>query len=188
MAWVAPSQKTTGEFITAADWNQDIDDNIDSLRVESVELVFTMDQAINLSGASSSTRHDHPIILFNDAATESADFVQWTSPAWSGSVNSRVDVWWMAASITNNVVWRLESQRFTPLADDIDSVTFTNQVDTTDTAPGTPGFLSHFEVNYFAFQADEPFRLRVSRLGGDGSDTMSGDAELYKLRIRQYWS
>lgn len=192
MAWVVPVFRTTAELITAAIWNQDVVDNAVDLR-RSWEKCWNVDR-MQIPAASTSvkgSRFDHPVVLFDDTLVEHA-FVSSVLPDTYNGNGIDIVIWWTSASTTNNVVWQTTFESHTPDTDDLDSDSYaTGVVSATTDTPGSAGVLvSHTHSHTDGAQIDnlaagESFRLRVGRVGSNGSDTLTGDVELYKLTMHE---
>lgn len=133
-------------------------------------------------------RNSIPVLDFDAAATESAVFQGVLPRHYSGN-GLTISLVWMASSATSgDVVWQTEIERSNT---DLDTDSFATGNTATGTANGTSGITTTTPIAHTSgaqmdsLAAGEMFRLRVSRLGANGSDTMTGDAELVAVEIRE---
>lgn len=139
------------------------------------------------SFATLDTRNSVLVLDFDDAAVESAVFVGQIPEGADLSSGISVRLYWMATSATTgNVRWRAE---FEADGTDLDSDSFDTSTEATGAANGTSGIetLTTFTCTTIdSLAAGDRFRMRISRVGNDGTnDTMSGDAELVTVELRQ---
>lgn len=139
------------------------------------------------SFATLDTRNSVLVLDFDDASVESAVFVGQIPEGADLSSGISVRLYWMATSATTgNVRWRAE---FEADGTDLDSDSFDTSTEATGAANGTSGIetLTTFTCTTIdSLAAGDRFRLRISRVGNDGTnDTMSGDAELVAVELRQ---
>jgi hypothetical protein len=140
------------------------------------------------SFATLDTRNSIAILDFDDASTESAVFVGVVpeatnlSGALAGFVTS---LRWMATTaVSGNVLWSVQFERGNT---DLDSDSFSATNQSIVATALTSGFLTTTNIvcsDFDALEAGDVFRVRVQRLGGSASDTMTGDAELVAVEIR----
>jgi hypothetical protein len=135
------------------------------------------------------------VLDFDDAAVESMDFVGVLPRGYAGC-DFEIVVTWAATSATSGaVVWQAEFERH-HVADpthgmhDLDTSDFGTPSTSTATAPANSGELARTSISLAASDADDPvagesYRLRVSRVATSGSDTMTGDAELVVVELRE---
>ena len=137
------------------------------------------------------TRNGHVVLDFDDTTGESAIFSGVMPQHYAGTTGVTVYLHYSMTSATSATVdWDVSFERIGDGQLDIDSDSFeaVNSVDDT-TVPGTSG---HIDVVSVAFTngADmdsvakgESFRVKVAR--DAASDDASGDAELYKVELRE---
>jgi hypothetical protein len=131
------------------------------------------------------TRNSISVIDADDASTESAVFVGILPEAASLGSGLIVSLRWMATTATSgNVRWSVawEKSNTNLGSDSYDSATAS-----TATTNGTSGIVTVTNITCTTIDslaAGDLFRLRVQRIGGDGADTMTGDAELVAVEIR----
>lgn len=125
--------------------------------------------------------------LAYDASTEEWVCWQFRMPAdYSSSPVAKVQ--WKAASATSgNVVWDVRLSATTPAdAQDVDAQDFGSANTATSAAAATAGHLVEASVtltNADSVAAGDFVVVRVARAAADGSDTMTGDAELVAVAL-----
>jgi hypothetical protein len=135
--------------------------------------------------ATLDTRNSIAVLDFDDAATESAVFVGVIPEAADLSSGLIVSLRWMATTATSgDVRWSVAWEKCNT---DLDSDSFDTATAATATADGTSGIVTTTNItctDIDSLAALDLFRVRVQRLGADGADTMTGDAELVAVEIR----
>lgn len=108
---------------------------------------------------------------------------------WSAGV--KVYLEWMAdTATTGNVMWEVAFARLNANNQDLDSLTFdTATLSSASAANGTSGKLTKPEISVAAADTDgiaagDLFCLRITRKESNGSDTMTGDAQLVGGEVR----
>lgn len=141
--------------------------------------------------ATLDTRNSHPVLDF-DAST-----VEWT--AWTGVLPSsyagggvNVKIIWAATSATaGNVVWEAGFERIPVGALDIDADSWATGQTSTGAADSVSGETTETTIalsngaQMDSLAAGEMFRLYVQRNATNGSDTMTGDAELLAVVVTE---
>jgi hypothetical protein len=149
--------------------------------------VFTPDnnQPTATAFATLDTRNSIAVLDFDDAATESAVFVGILPEAADVTSGLIVSLRWMATTATSgDVRWSVAWEKSNT---DLDSDSFDTATAATATANGTSGIVTVTNITCTTIDslaAGDLFRLRVQRVGGDGADTMTGDAELVAVEVR----
>lgn len=139
------------------------------------------------SYATLDTRNGILTLDFDDASTEYAVFPSVVPEATNLASGLLVYINWMATSATgSNCVWQAE---FKDMDDDLDSITYGTAVTGISAANATNGTPSVATITLSSAQIDglvsgDNFLLRIARLGGNASDTMTGDAELINVEVR----
>jgi hypothetical protein len=103
-----------------------------------------------------------------------------------------VRIAWMATSaVTGNVIWSAAIERG-DTGTDHDADSFASaQNSAAAAAAGTSGDPTYTEIAFTngaqidSLAVGEHFRIKISREASNGSDTMSGDAELLGIEIRE---
>jgi hypothetical protein len=141
--------------------------------------------------ASIDTRNGHPVLDFDAATDENAIFAGILPRHYAGG-GLTVSLRWAATTATSgNVVWNVAIERLADEAQDIDSDGFATAQAVTATAPATSGMVQYTDVTFTngaqmdSLAAGESFRVKVTRDADNGSDTMTSDAELIGLEIRE---
>ena len=141
--------------------------------------------------ATVDTRNGHIVLDFDDTTSESAVFSGVMPQHYAGTTGVTVYLHYSMTSATSATVdWDVSFERIGAGQLDIDADSFeaVNSVDDT-TVPGTSG---HIDIVSVAFTdgADmdsvakgESFRIKIAR--DAASDDATGDAELYKVEIRE---
>jgi hypothetical protein len=146
----------------------------------------TQNQPPSGSFATLDTRNSIAVLDFDDTAVESAIFLGIIPEGTILTSGLAVYTTWMATSATTgNVVWRAE---WMDCNTDLNANSFALPVSAIGTANGTSGITTTTllsTTNIDGLAAGDMFRLRISRVGSDGTnDTMSGDAELVAVEVR----
>lgn len=141
--------------------------------------------------ATLDTRNGHPCLDYDAASAEGAIFTG-ILPRNYGGGGVTIKLIWAASSATSgNVVWETALERIGAAQQDIDSDGFATGQTATGAANATSGNTTETEIAHTngaqmdSVAAGELFRLRVRRLAADGSDTMTGDAELLGVEIKE---
>jgi len=125
------------------------------------------------------------VLDFDDATDESAVFVSIIPEGASLGSGLKIRLHWMATTATSgNVVWDVSLERMTT---DLDSDSFDTIASGTAAANGTSGILTVTEITLSTIDsvtAGDGYRLKVTRDANNGSDTMTGDAELVVCEVR----
>lgn len=141
--------------------------------------------------ATFGVRNNHAILEFDAATSETAYFEDVLPSHYSGG-GLTVELYWMAATATSgDAVWEVSVERNESAGTDLDSDSFATAQTATTTTSGTSGAINKTTITFTSgaqmdsLAAGEPFRLRVVRNGGSGSDTMTGDAQLSRVHIKE---
>lgn len=137
------------------------------------------------------TRNNIPAINLDAAADEYAIAGSLIPSIYAGG-GLTIDVFWMSASATSgDIVLGISIERDNDNNHDLDSDAFATEQTGTSTANGTSGKLIKKTItvssgaNMDSAAAGEPIRIKVRRKGSDGSDTMTGDAQLVYVHIKE---
>jgi hypothetical protein len=135
--------------------------------------------------ATLDTRNSILVLDFDDGDTESAIFVGVIPEAASLGSGLKIRLHWAATDATSgDCVWDVSLERMNT---DIDSDSFDTIASATAAANGTSGILTVTEITLTTIDsvtAGDGYRLKVTRDATNGSDTMSGDAELVVVEVR----
>jgi hypothetical protein len=145
-------------------------------------------EAPSTNYATPDTRNGHPTLDFDSSTAESAVFTGILPNDYAGA-GITVSLWWTATTATSgDVMWQASLEAMA--GQDIDSDGFaTAQAFAASTANGTSGILTKVSLNISnganmdSIAAGTAFRLKITRDATNGSDTMSGDAELLRVMM-----
>lgn len=148
-------------------------------------------EPVSSNYATLDTRNQHPCLDFDASTNESAVFSSVMPQSYAGTTGVTVYLHYaMSSATTNTVDWDVAFERIGDQQLDIDGDSFAavNSVDNT-TVPGTTGLVDIVSVAFTngsdmdSVAAGESFRLKVTR--DATNDDAAGDAELYKVEIRE---
>lgn len=140
------------------------------------------------SAASFNTRNNHPIMDFDDASTESAIFTGFIPQEYNvGSIV--VSIYFTATATTGNVRWEVAVEHI-GADQDLDSDGFATAIAQTQAIGGTSGVPAVVNITLTNAGADsitagDFYRLKISRDGANAADTMSGDAQVSLVVIKE---
>lgn len=144
-----------------------------------------------LAGAASPTGR-LPVLDFDASTAEYIDFIGYLPGHYSGGGLTVTLVWSASAATSGDVVWRAAFRRVQDDAEDLDSTTHTYDYNSvTAPAPTAQGEVSYDSMTFTHgvdmddLTAGEMFVLRVSRDATNASDTMTGDAELHYVHVKE---
>lgn len=133
------------------------------------------------------SRNSILVLAYDASSNEYTVFVAVIPSHYSGG-GLTFKLSWMAASATSNdTKWGVCIERDNANNHDLDSDNFATEQTATGTANGTSGKLTETTItvssgaNMDSAAAGDPIRVKVRRLATDGSDTMSGDAQLVHI-------
>lgn len=156
-------------------------------------LIFTPlhNEPPSSNAATLDTRNQHPCLDFDATTNESAVFSSVMPQHYAGTTGVTVYIHYaMSSAEANTVDWDVAWERIGDQQLDIDGDSFAavNSVDDT-TVPGTSGLVDVVSVAFTngadmdSVATGESFRLKVTR--DAVSDDAAGDAELYKVELRE---
>jgi hypothetical protein len=135
--------------------------------------------------ATLDTRNSVAVLDFDDTTDESAVFVGIIPEAASLGSGLKIRIVWTATTATSGAcVWDASIERMNT---DIDSDSFDTPASVTTTTSGTSGIPNYSEITLTTIDsvtAGDGFRLKINRDANNGSDTMTGDAELIAVEVR----
>jgi hypothetical protein len=135
--------------------------------------------------ATLDTRNSIAILDFDDSTDENAIFLSVIPEAASLGSGLKIRLIWTATTATSgDCVWDAALERMNT---DIDSDSFDTAASVTTTTNGTSGVPNYSEITLTTIDsvtAGDGFRLKITRDANNGSDTMTGDAELIAVEIR----
>ena len=141
--------------------------------------------------ATLDTRNNHPCLDFDASTNESAIFSGIMPQSYAGTTGITVYLHYaMSTATSGDIDWDIALERIGDQQLDIDADSFAavNSVDNT-TVPGTSGNVDIVSIAFTdgadmdSVAAGEAFRLKVTR--DAANDTAAGDAELFKVEIRE---
>ena len=135
--------------------------------------------------ATQDTRNNHPVLDF-DAATAETIYFEDLLPTNYGGGGITVEIYWTASTATSgDVIWSGAVERLNAGGTDIDTDSFAGEQNAAAvTTSGTSGIINVSTITFTdgaqmdSVAAGDAFRFQLQRKAADGSDTMSGDAEL----------
>ncbi len=136
-------------------------------------------------------RNQHPTLDFDPSSVEGAIFSAIMPSSYAGG-NIEITIYWCANGATSgDVIWRMVFERVT--GQDIDSDSFASNNDSAaSTASGTDGILTAVTTTITAgaggtdsIAAGEMFRLKIQRNASSGSDTLTVDAQLLGVKMKE---
>jgi hypothetical protein len=137
--------------------------------------------------ATIDTRNSVAVLEFDAATQEAVAFVGVIPEGATLTSGLLVRIWWMGDTATSgNVRWGASFER---TGTDLDADSFDSVTEVTSAANGTSGIETVAEIACTAIDslvAGDRYRLRISRIAADATnDTMSGDAQLTAVEVRQ---
>lgn len=138
------------------------------------------------SAAGITRRNGHLTIAFDDSTDEVVDFEVVLPQHFSTTLLLFTFVWLAATATSGNVVWQIEQERHEDDADDLDSDNFASTSQGPFTTASVSGEPQYSSLNHAGTGvAGESARFRLRRDADAGGDTMSGDAQLIRMEIKQ---
>lgn len=134
-------------------------------------------------------RNNHGVLQFDPTADEAIVFENLVMPASYAAGTITVTLYWVAATATSgDVVWNVQFEAMA--GTDIDADSYASVQAATGTANGTSGILTATSITLTQAQADAiaaggSFRIQVIRDADNGSDSMTGDAQLLCIAIKE---
>lgn len=129
---------------------------------------------------------------FDDATDEHADWVNLTLPRNYGGGGLTVTLKWRSPSATTgDCVWNAAIRRIADDAEDVDSAHTYDYNAATGTTASAAGEEQYTDITFTdgadmdSLAVGESFVLRIRRDADNGSDTLSGDAELCGIEVRE---
>lgn len=142
------------------------------------------------SYATFDIRNGHVILDFDASADEQALFGDVLPRHYAGGGVTVTLVWLATTATSGNVVWSVAIER-DDTATDLDADSFATANTATAATSATSGAPTYTTIAFTngaqmdSLAAGEAFRLRVQRTGTSGSDTMTGDAELLAVEVKE---
>jgi hypothetical protein len=137
--------------------------------------------------ATLDTRNSIAILDFDDTTDEQAIFLGIIPEAAVLTSGLSIHLIWTATTATSGaVVWDASVERMVS-PHDIDANDFDTAASVTTTTNGTSGVPNYSVITLTTIDsvtAGDGFRLKINRDANNGSDTMTGDAELIAVEVR----
>lgn len=143
--------------------------------------------------ATLDTRNNIPVLDFNDGTDETAEFGGVMPRHYSATTGVTVTLGWMATDTTvtpHNCIWDVAFKSVTDDADDLDSKAYAAVNSVTDAEASASGEVAYATITFTdgadmdSVAAGEYFRLKVTRDADNGSDTLTDDAELVFVEVK----
>jgi hypothetical protein len=133
-------------------------------------------------------RNGHLLLKFPDGATYARTFPGILSRRYGGSGITVRLLWAALTATTGNVKWGAAFERLQVGTDVLTTDSFAAEKTAVATTNGTAGVATSTTIAFTNSEIDgllvgEPFRLRIQRLGSDGSDTMTDEAQLLGIEL-----
>jgi hypothetical protein len=136
--------------------------------------------------ATLDTRNSIAVLDFDDSTDESAIFVSIAPEGANLASGLTIRLIWTATTATSgDVVWDASLEKLTT---DINSDSFDAAASVTTTTNGTSGVPNYSTITLTTIDSlavGDGFRLKINRDANNGSDTMTGDAELIAVEVQQ---
>lgn len=141
--------------------------------------------------AAFTTRNGRTCLAFDPTTLEAVDFETVVPATYNGGTLT-VSIDFAGGTATSgNVIWAAQVERVNDGALDTDSTSFASAQSSSGTAcSATSGILTTATITFTQSQADgalpgDLIVLRVYRDTANASDTMTGDAQLFDVRVRE---
>ncbi len=140
--------------------------------------------------ATLDTRNSHLVLDFDASTDEAAVFKGILPSHYSGGGITIKLHYAMTSATSGNIIWQTAIERIGDGQQDIDSDGFATANSSSATAvPATSGHVDILSIAHTSgtqmdsLAVGEGFRLKVNRDADNGSDTATGDAELFAVEI-----
>jgi len=155
-----------------------------------VSFVPTDNHPPNANAATPDYRNGHPVLDFDQATVEYANFKSCLPRFYSGGGITATIAWSASTATSGNAKWNVAIERIEDEGTDIDADSFATAQTATGAAPATSGAIQYTAVALTNAQIDgllvgEWFRMQTSRDASHANDTMTGDAELVGVELRE---
>lgn len=141
--------------------------------------------------ATLDTRNGHLVLDFDAGTDESAIFKAVLPRNYAGGGITAYLHWAASSATSGDVIWNVAFERIGEGQQDIDADGFASAQAGTATAPGTSGNVDIQAITFTngaqmdSVAVGELFRLKVTRDADNASDTMTGDAELIAIELKE---
>jgi len=136
-------------------------------------------------------RNNHPVLDFDDSTDESAVFGGVLPANYAGGGLTVTLVWLATTATSGDVIWDVSIERHQDDTDDLDSDSFVAVNSATGTTASASGEPQYTDITFTngadmdSLAVGESFRIKVTRDANNGSDNMSGDAELLRVIVKE---
>lgn len=141
--------------------------------------------------ATVDSRNGHLVLDFDDTTEETINFESILPRNYAGG-GITATVHWMATTATSgDVVWGISFERHLAGTDDLDADSFGSEQTATATASGTSGVLTATTIastngsQVDSIAVGDHIRIKIARKAAAGGDTMTGDAELIGVELKE---
>lgn len=141
--------------------------------------------------ATLDTRNSVAVLDFDDTTDESAVFGAVLPSNYAGGGLTVTIVWMATSATTGDVIWNADFERHQDDAFDIDADGFAGANAATGTTASATGEQQYTDITFTdgadmdSLAAGESFRLKITRDANNGSDNLSGDAELLRVIVKE---
>ena len=141
--------------------------------------------------ATFDTRNSVPVLDYDDSTDESGVFGGVLPANYSGGGLTVTIVWMATSATTGDVVWNADIERHQDDAFDIDADGFAGANAATGTTASASGEQQYTDITFTdgadmdSLAAGESFRLKITRDANAAGDTMTGDAELLRVIVKE---
>ena len=152
---------------------------------------FTADDAVYPASTACfpEGENKHPLVSYPEASSpDNAIFFPGVMGKDWGESFITVDIYWVAPAIVGDVVWFVSWERDSalPFSANLSADSYAAEKSVASTAPPAYAQIRKASLVFTQAEADglsagDPFRLRVRRDGGVLLDTLSGDAQLFRV-------
>ena len=150
----------------------------------------THNEPTTVNPATLDVRGDHLVLDFDDSTDEYAVLSAVLPRQYKGGGLTVTLIWAATTATTGNVEWTVRFERLQESADDLDSDSFATAQTAIIATASTLGQVKYTEIAFTNSEIDgllagERFRLKITRNANGASDTMTGDAELVAVELRE---
>ena len=151
-------------------------------------------QANHYAGANFATLdYDGDVLVhdFDSATDEFVEFMMFLPNHYSGGGLTFELLWSADTATSGNCIWDIAISSLTPGTDNAGTKAFSSVNSVTDAAAGTAGIVEQANITFTdgadmdSWVAGEWAKVRVSRDANNASDTMSGDAQLHGVVLKE---
>jgi hypothetical protein len=157
----------------------------------SLDTFFPPGDGLASAFATFDVRNGHPLLKFDAGTDQSAVWTRFLARHYGGGGLTLTICWSGATATSGNVVWNAQIERIDDEGLDIDADSFASAQAVTAAAPATTGMMQYSAITFTSgaqmdsLAAGELFRLKLTRDADNGSDTMTGFAELHGAELRE---